>query len=307
MSVLSGLKHFWEDPAYKICKWLLHYVEPEQIPDKLFLKYQYHYVFGERLNLRHPKSFNEKLQWLKLYDHNPLYTTLVDKYAVKEWVANRIGEQYVIPTFAVYDNAEQIDLSKLPDRFVLKCTHDSGSVVICKDKRTFDFDAAKQILTQGLKDDFYKKHREWPYKNVPRRIIAEQYMEDSQTSELRDYKFFCTDGICHALFVATERMKNDEPFFDFYDPDFKHLSIIQGHPNNPCRINKPVSFETMKHLAGVLSQGIPNVRCDFYEVDGKPYFGEMTFYHYSGLVPFNPSEIDFNWGEWIHLPKDKLQ
>ena len=230
MNVFRVLKHFGEDPEYKICKLLLRFVKPEHIPDKMFLKYQYHYVFGKRLNLRHPKSFNEKLQWLKLYDHNPLYTTLVDKYAVKEWVANRIGEQYVIPTFAVYDNTEQIDLSKLPDRFVLKCTHDSGSVVICKDKRTFDFDAAKQILTQGLKYNFYKKHREWPYKNIRPRIIAEEYKDGGATLELVDYKFYCFNGQPLIVMVASGRFSGEKTFA-YLDAGWNKLNITWGAPN----------------------------------------------------------------------------
>ncbi len=304
MSVLSGLKHFWEDPAYKICKWLLHYVEPERIPDKMFLKYQYHYIFGKRLNLRHPKSFNEKLQWLKLYDHNPLYTTLVDKYAVKEWVANRIGEQYVIPTFAVYDNTEQIDLSKLPDRFVLKCTHDSGSVVICKDKRTFDFDAAKQILTQGLKNDFYKKHREWPYKNVTKRIIAEELIDDSESNGLIDYKFFCFSGIPRIMYISNDQANH--PHTDFFDMSFNTLPIRLKDPNSIVPPPRPHSFDEMKSLASVLSSGIPHVRVDFYISNGHVYFGEMTFFHNGGFTPFKPKEWNTVIGEMISLPKRRL-
>ena len=305
MRLFQRVKHFLSDPEYCICKWLLLFVRPEHISDRLYLKYQFHYVFGRKLDLKKPRSFNEKLQWLKLYDRYPLYTTLVDKYSVKEWVAKLIGKQYVIPTLAVYNDVEQINLSDLPDQFVLKCTHDSGSIVICRDKNSFDLEAAKQVLRKGLSKDFYSKHREYPYKNVVRRVIAERYMEDSKTNELRDYKFFCMNGVCHAMFVATERMKDDGPFFDFYDTSFNHLSIVQGHPNNPNMITKPESFEVMKEWAEQLSKGIPNVRCDFYEVDGKPFFGEMTFFHFSGLVPFKPDEVDYHWGEWIKLPMDE--
>ena len=307
MSFSRWIIQFVKDPDYKICKWILRFVNPGYIPDRLFLKYQFHYVFGKPLNLKHPKTFNEKLQWLKLYDRNPLYTTLVDKYAVTEWVAKRIGNQFVIPTLAVYNDVDQINLDSLPDRFVLKCTHDSGSVVVCKDKNCFDIESAKSILKKGLENDFYKKHREWPYKDVTRRIIAEQYMEDNDTGELRDYKFFCMNGECRYMFVATERMKNDEPFFDFYDLEFNHLDIIQGHPNNPNGISKPLSFEKMKDLASQLSKGIPNVRCDFYEVNGKPYFGEMTFFHFSGLVPFRPENVDELWGGLITLPSKRIR
>ena len=302
MNLFRKIRRFLEDPDYYICKILLRSIHPDLIPDKPFVKYQFHYVFGYPLDLKNPRTFNEKIQWLKLYDHNPLYTTLVDKYAVKEWVANRIGREYIIPTLAVYDTVDEINLDELPDRFVLKCTHDSGNVVFCKDKKEFDIDKARIVLGNGLNNSFYKKHREWPYKNVPHRIIAEQFMEDCQTSELRDYKFFCEDGNCFAMFVATDRQKRPEPFFDFYDPDFIHLPIIQGHPNNPIQIEKPVSFNTMKELASELSKGIPQVRCDFYEVDGHPYFGEITFFHFSGLVPFEPSTVDNEWGRRIRLP-----
>ena len=305
MSVFRGIKHFWEDPEYRICKILLRFVTPDRIPDRLYLKYLFHYVFGYPLNLKNPQTFNEKLQWLKLFDHNPLYTSLVDKFAVKEWVASIIGEQYIIPTLAVYDSVDEIDLDSLPDAFVLKCTHDSGSVIICQDKHSFDFEVAKLKLSQGMMNDFYIKNREWPYKHVQKRIIAEKYMEDSRTSELRDFKFFCMDGVCRAMFVATDRMSKEEPYFDFYDSEFNHLPMTQGHPNNPDVIEKPNSFETMKQLAQALSTGIPHVRCDFYEVNGKPFFGEMTFYHYGGLVPFHPENVDKEWGEWIQLPSKR--
>lgn len=302
MDVFRWLKYFWEDPAYKVCKWLLHFVKPEQIPDKLFLKYQFHYVFGYPLNLKAPQTYNEKLQWLKLYDHNPLYTTLVDKYAVKEWVAERIGEQYVIPTLAAYDDVEQIDITKLPDQFVLKCTHDSGSVIICRDKKSFDFEEAKRILAKGLKNDFYKKHREWPYKNVPRRIIAEKYIDDGLSQELKDYKFYCMNGCCKAVLIVTNKTGAGDTFYDYFDSDFNHMDFTKGHPNNPGVVTKPAGFDEMKVLSQELSKGITHVRCDFYEADGRVYFGEMTFFPASGIIPFRPEEFDYKWGRWIKLP-----
>ena len=186
MNLIRATKHFFQDPAYKIVKFALHFVPAAAIPDKLFLKYQFHYVFGYRLDLKHPKTFNEKLQWLKLYDRNPLYTTLVDKYAVKQWVADKIGEQYVIPTLAVYDSVDEICWDDLPKQFVMKCTHDSGSTCICKDKASFDIETAKKTLKTSLATDFYIKNREWPYKKVPHRIIAEKYTLDLQSL------YFCT-------------------------------------------------------------------------------------------------------------------
>ena len=175
------------------------------LPDKLYIQLQYFYHFYRFANLKNPQTFNEKLQWLKLYDRNPLYTTMVDKYKVKEYVANIIGKEYIIPTLAVYNNVEDIDFDRLPNQFVLKCNHDSGGLVICKDKSKLDKKGAIKKLSKALKNNFYYNGREWPYKNVKPCVIAEQYMEDSETEELRDYKFFCFNGDVKILFVALGR------------------------------------------------------------------------------------------------------
>lgn len=273
------------------------------LPDKQFLQLKYWYIFRKRLNLKNPQTFNEKLQWLKLYDRNPLYTTLVDKYSVKKWVADKIGEEYIIPTLGVWDKAEDIDFDNLPNQFVLKCTHDSGSIVICKDKRTFNRQRAIAKLNNGLAHNFYVAGREWPYKNVKPRIIAEEYMEDKETTELRDYKFFCFNGKVKLLFVATDRQRAKEPCFDFYDTNFVHLSIKHGHPNSGKVIKQPMNFEKMKILAHKLSMDIPQVRVDFYEINGKVYFGELTFFHHGGFVPFNPPQWNNTLGKWIQLPE----
>lgn len=274
------------------------------MPDKLFLQWRYRRAFGKKIDFKNPKTFNEKLQWLKLYDRNPEYTTMVDKYAAKKYVADRIGEEYIIPTLGVWDRFEDIDFDKLPDQFVLKCTHDSGGLVICRDKSKFNISEARTKINNSLKCNFYYTGREWPYKNVKPRIIAEQYMEDATTSELRDYKFFCFDGVVKALFIASERQsKNDETKFDFFDEGFNHLPFTNGHPNAEIAPAKPICFEQMKQLASQLSVGIPHLRVDFYEVDGRIYFGELTFYHWSGLMPFKPEEWDYKFGSWIALPK----
>ena len=258
------------------------------------------------LNLDNPKTFNEKLQWLKLHDRKPIYTTMVDKYEAKNYVANIIGEEYIIPTIAVYDRVEDIDFDALPKRFVMKCTHDSGGLVICKDKSKLDKDAALKTLNHFLHRRYYYQNREWPYKNVKPRIIVEKYMEDEKTKELRDYKFFCFDGVVKALFIASERQKKgEETKFDFFDEEFRHLDIKNGHPNADTPPAKPQTFEQMKKLAEKLSLHIPHLRVDFYEVDGKVYFGELTFSHWSGFVHFEPKEWDEKFGEWINLPNDK--
>ena len=262
---------------------------------------------GKRLNLKDPQTFNEKIQWLKLYDRKPEYTKMVDKYEAKNYVAERIGEQYIIPTLGVWESFDDIDFESLPEQFVLKCTHDSGGLVICRDKKTLDIEEARKKIEWSLKREYYWLWREWPYKNVKPRIIAEKYMEDSKTSELRDYKFFCFNGEVKILFVASERQGEGETKFDFFDMDYNHLPIINGHPNATILPQKPVCFEEMKTLAAKLSKGIPHLRVDFYEVDGKVYFGELTFSHWGGLVAFEPEEWDKKLGDWIKLPKKETK
>ncbi|MBQ7329958.1 MAG: glycosyl transferase [Oscillospiraceae bacterium] len=275
------------------------------IPDKTYLKMKFKGAMGKKLDLQNPKTYNEKLQWLKLYDRNPAYTAMVDKYEVKKYVAEKIGSEYVVPTIGVWDRVEDIDFDALPDQFVLKCTHDSGGLVICKDKTHLDIQQAKKKLSKALKSRFYHMGREWPYKNVQPRIIAEPYLEDKATGELRDYKFFCFGGKAKAMFVATERQKKGEEVkFDFYDMNFERLQLQQGHPNAKQPVSKPETFEQMRELAEQLSVGIPHVRVDFYEVDGKNYFGELTFFHFNGMVPFNPEKWDYTLGSWIELPKE---
>lgn len=272
--------------------------------DKTYLKLQFRAQMGKWLDLENPQTFNEKLQWLKLYDRRPEYTMMVDKYAVKAYVAQQIGREYIIPTLGVWDRFEDIDFDTLPERFVLKCTHDSGGLVICRDKASLDLQMAREKLEKSLKRNFYFHGREWPYKNVKPRIIAETYMEDSHTGELRDYKFLCFDGEAKTLYVATERQTTgEETKFDFFDMDYRHLPFCNGHPNAHCLPEKPKCFDEMRRLAEKLSKGIPHVRVDFYEVDGKVYFGELTFFHMSGFAPFDPAEWDVTFGSWITLPE----
>jgi hypothetical protein len=273
------------------------------IPDEIYIRILFWFRVGKRLNLKHPQTFNEKLQWLKLYDRKPEYTLMVDKYEAKKIVASIIGEQYIIPTLGVWNSEEEIDFDKLPKQFVLKCTHDSGGLVICRDKSKLDIASAKEKLRRCLKSNYYWSNREWPYKNVKPRIIAEQYMEDEATHELRDYKIFTFNGVAKALFIATDRYGEEETKFDFFDAEFKHLPFTNGHPNADVMPAKPDTFEEMKALASKLSENIPQLRVDFYEVNGKAYFGELTFAHWSGLMPFNPPEWDKTFGDWIKLPE----
>ncbi|MBE6789486.1 MAG: glycosyl transferase [Ruminococcaceae bacterium] len=271
--------------------------------DEEYLKMQFKNVFGYDLDLEKPQTYSEKLQWLKLYDRNPLYTTMVDKAAVKDYVAEKIGEQHIIKTLGVWDRFDDIDFDALPEQFVLKCTHDSGGLVVCKDKKQLNKFIAKIKINWGLKTNFYRQSREWPYKDVKPRILAEEYMEDSKTEELRDYKFFAFDGEVKAMFIASERNNKDtETRFDFFDREFNHLPFTNGHPNAGVFPKKPEKFEEMMALAEKLSVGIPQARIDFYEVDGRVYFGEITFFHWGGMMPFEPHEWDEKFGEWIKIP-----
>lgn len=205
---------------------------------------------------------------------------------------------YTVPTLGVWNSVDEIDFAKLPDQFAMKCTHDSEGLVICKDKSKLDITKAKKKLRQCQNQNFYLIGREWPYKHVKPRIIAEKYIEDHIDGELRDYKFFCFDGQPKVMFIASERSKGTTKF-DYYDLEFNHLDIMQKYPNAETPRRKPVCFEEMIELAKILSKGFPHVRVDFYEVDGKVYFGEMTFYHFSGFMPFKPSQWDKTFGDWL--------
>lgn len=270
--------------------------------DKKYLKILYRHCMKKKCNINNPVTYNEKLQWLKLHERKEYYTRLVDKYEVKNIVAEKIGEEYLIKTLGVWENFDEIDFDKLPNQFVLKCTHDSGGIVICQDKEKLDIRKARKKINHCLHRNYYLNHREWPYKNIKPKIIAEEYFVDESGKELKDYKFFCFNGKARILFVATDRPIDTK--FDFFDMEFRHLPIINGHPNSSNPISKPKNFDKMIEIAEKLSSGIPHVRVDLYNVNGKIKFGEMTFYHWSGLVPFEPEEWDYKLGEWLELPKN---
>lgn len=261
-----------------------------------------HYM-GRPLDLANPRTFNEKLQWLKLYNRNPLYTTLVDKVAAKKWATEKLGEQYIIKTLGVWPRFDDIDFNKLPNQFVLKCNHDSGSYVICKDKKKLDLAQAKAKLDGGLKRNFYYKFREWPYKNVPPRIIAEEYMAD-KNGVLVDYKFACFHGQVDNVMVCLDRHINDVKFY-FFDRDWnlKRLNVRGKNAPEGFTIPKPPCMDEMFDIATKLSEGIPFVRVDLFECDGKIYFGEMTFFPDSGFDANLLPETDLYFGQMIDLDK----
>ncbi len=302
MDAMSKLYNVAKATYHRIWDFLDNYILV-LIPDSIYLKILYRKRMGKALNLKNPQTYTEKLQWMKIHDRNLLYSTMVDKYEVKKYVADIIGEQYIIPTYGVWDSFDKINFDSLPEQFVLKCTHDSGGIVICTDKATFDKELARNKLMKSLKKNYYLRQREWPYKNVVPRIIAEKYMVDESHAELKDYKFFCFDGKVKALFVASDRMNpNEETKFDFFDEHYNHLPVTNGHPNATKTPRKPKGFEQMKILAEKLSEGFPHLRVDFYDINGEVYFGELTFYHWSGLVRFEPDKYDKYFGDMINLP-----
>lgn len=279
-----------------------------RMSDKAYLKLRYNCIMGKKLNLDNPVTYNEKLQWLKLYDRKPEYTKMVDKYEAKKYVADIIGEEYIIPTLGVWDNVNDIDFDTLPNQFVLKCTHDSGGLVICKDKSELDIENAKNTLNHFLNRNFYNVHREWPYKDVQPRIIAEKYMEDESGKDLKDYKFFCFNGEPKLLYISEGLSDHSTAKISFADMDY-NIAEFKRNDFKPFDElpKKPINFEKMKELAKVLSKDRAFIRVDFYEINKKIFFGELTFFPCSGYLPFDPEKYDKVLGDWITLPNKMIQ
>lgn len=270
------------------------------IPDAIFIRILYFRHFKKFPNLKNPKSFNEKLQWLKLHDRKDQYTTMVDKYLVKDYVANLIGEQYVIPTLGVWDSPKEIDFDSLPDQFVLKWNHDSGSVIICRDKSCLDKTAIVQKLSGREKYNGYYYGREWPYKNVKPRILAEQYMQDGQNKNLPVYKIFNFNGEPRIIQVIQDDKTQNETI-DYFDTDWQLLDMKQTFPNSVAPMQRPAHLDEMLELSRKLSAGFPFIRIDLYEICGKLYFSEYTFYSDAGFGKFRPEHWDHLLGSWIHI------
>lgn len=272
------------------------------LPDKMALKMLFRIYIGTNLDINNPKTYSEKIQWFKLYGLKPEYTMMVDKYLVKDYVASIIGDEYIIPNYGAWEHFDDIDFGKLPNQFVLKTNHDSGGIVICTDKNNFDKEKAKLKLDKSLKRNYGRLYREKQYSKVHRKILAEKFLVDESGCDLKDYKFFCFNGKVAMLFIAANRFNQEETSFDFFDRDFNHLPIIYGHPHSKTPIKKPSSFDKMISLAEKLSKGMPQVRIDFYDVNGQVYFGELTFTSNSGLVPILPVEWDRYMGDLFKLP-----
>lgn len=291
----------------EILKYLVsaHYDWFSWMSDERFLRMKYKVYMGEKLRLDAPQTFNEKLQWLKLFDRKSEYTMMVDKYRVRQYIAEKLGEEYLIPLLGVWESPDEIDFDMLPNQFVLKCNHNSGlGMCICKDKAKLNIEKAKEELWKGLRQDYYLSGREWPYKDVPRRIIAEKYMTDEEGEELTDYKLMCFGGKVLCSFVCSERFSTNGLKVTFYDRDWKKMPFTRHYPSSGKDICRPKQYNKMLEFSEKLSQDIPFVRVDFYEIGGYLYFGELTFYPGSGMEEFAPESWDYKLGEWINLPED---
>ena len=278
----------------------------EKWEDEVYYRRKYFAAIGKPLNLQNPVTFNEKIQWLKLNDRNPQYTMMVDKYLVKNYISEIIGQKYVVPLLGVWNSPEEIDFSMLPEQFVLKCNHNSQKgIVICKDNAKLDMKRARADLRKAMGQDYYLSGgHEWPYKNVPRKIIAEKYISNDNNTELMDYKLMCFNGKCKCCFVCTDRYiaKAGGLKVTFFDRDWNQMPFERHYPASKVPIPRPSQYEEMIHLAEMLSENIPFVRVDFYVANQEIYFGELTFYPGSGFEEFNPDEWDTILGSWLVLP-----
>lgn len=258
-------------------------------------------LLGYDVDFKNPKTFNEKLNWMKLFDRNPLYHKLVDKYEVKQYVEEVIGPEYVVPCYGVWNNFDEIDFSTLPNEFVIKSTH-YGAPVVVKDKSKMNYKELKDIFIEQSKTSGYKTNYEWVYKDLQPRILIEKYLDDrSSNNVLQDYKFWCFNGIPRIMYLT---VKDTNAYENFYDMDFKELDINHGFPRRKPEFSKPDTFDEMKELAAKLATGIPFVRVDFYSIEGKIYFGEYTFYDWAGIHPFDNYEMDLALGHLIKLPNE---
>lgn len=280
--------------------YIIRHFLSRQLSDEKFVRWEYFFQVGRFPNLDNPKTFNEKLQWLKLNNIHPEYTKLVDKYLAKQYVEQQIGSGYIIPTLGVWNDFTEIDFSKLPNQFVLKTTHDSGGVAIVKDKSTVDMRKIRRRIERSLRHNYYYDNREYPYKDVKPRIIAEKYMVDESGTELKDYKIFCFSGVPKIIQVDYDRFVKHKR--NLYDTEWNRLPFTLKFPTDWNReFNKPKNLDKMLEIAAKLSVGYPHLRVDLYNINGNIYFGELTFFHGSGHEKFTPDEWNLKLGDWINL------
>ncbi len=306
VTIVRKFKRFISDPyvRFYLCDMMGIY---RDMPDEEYLARKFKLRLGYELNLNNPKSFNEKIQWLKLYDRKPEYIMMVDKVLVKDYVAKIIGEEYIIPTIQVWDNPENIDFDSLPSQFVLKCNHNSGKgMTICKDKKILNTRKTIRELKKGLNEDYYVHNREWPYKGVERKVFAEKYIGDG-SSDLYDYKFMCFNGVVKCSFVCSNRFSPEGLNVTFYDREWNKMPFERDYKATKQIIPKPANYDLMISLAERISANIPFARIDFYETDNRVYFGEITLYPGSGFEGFQPLEWDYIIGSYLELPRRELK
>ena len=300
---MSKIRTFIENPQYFITSpaakgWL------NWVPDSLYLKLLYRVIMGRKLNLKNPKEYNEKLQWLKLNDRKPEYSTMVDKYEVRGYIEDLLGDKYLIPCLGIYDSVDDIDIDALPDRFVLKCTHDSGSVEICKDKSSFDIECARHRLSQAMKRNYYATYREWPYKYVKPRIIAEGYLE-GDGGDLKDYKVMCFNGEAKIIEVHENRFVEGKVHTQtFYDREWNIVPLTQVETVTVDRPGeRPRQLDEILRLSELIAKDMYHARIDWYIEGDKIYFGEITFFDGSGFESFSTPEMERMLGDMINLPE----
>lgn len=303
--IMSKIRTFIENPQYFITSpaakgWL------NWVPDSLYLKVLYRVIMGRKLNLKNPKEYNEKLQWLKLNDRKPEYSTMVDKYEVRGYIEDLLGDKYLIPCLGIYDSVDDIDIDALPDRFVLKCTHDSGSVEICKDKSSFDIEGARHRLSQAMKRNYYATYREWPYKYVKPRIIAEGYLE-GDGGDLKDYKVMCFNGEAKIIEVHENRFVEGKVHTQtFYDREWNIVPLTQVETVTVDRPGeRPRQLDEILRLSELIAKDMYHARIDWYIEGDKIYFGEITFFDGSGFESFSTPEMERMLGDMINLPKNR--
>ncbi len=301
-TLLKKLGRYLTDQKYRFLVNSYLYGYPNMHDDQ-YLQKKFRITMGYELDLDSPVTLNEKLQWLKLYDRKTAYTVMVDKYLVRQYIAQKIGEEYLIPLLGVWDSPDQIDFDSLPDQFVLKCNHNSGlGMCICSDRSEIDIRKVRNGLARGLRQDYWRTGREWPYKNVPRKIIAEQFLK-SDAGGLTDYKIHCFNGVPKFILVCRDRFAQSGLTEDFYTVEWERMQVKRpGIPNAATPVPRPEGLEQMLRLAGKLSENIPFIRIDFYFAAGKIYFSELTFYPASGFEPYDPPEWDKTFGAWLTLP-----
>lgn len=277
----------------------------KHMSDKRYIKWVYRLTNGEKLNLDNPMTFNEKMNWIKLYDRNPQYTTMAGKYTAKEFVSKRLDStEIIVPCLGLYNHFDEIDFDKLPQQFVIKTTHDSSGVVVCRDKSKLNIEEAKKKIEKSLKRDFFMVSREWPYKDIQHKVIVDQFIDNHTDHEMTDYKFWCFNGEPKVVYVTNKGKSIRE---NFYDMDWNILDIDHGFPRSKPEFEKPEALEEMKRIASRLSEGIPFLRVDFFYVDGHIWFGECTFFDWGGMRAFKSKEWEKKLGDWISLPEKEIQ